>query len=259
VSADPWSSVASLYEWEHAEFDLDLATYLGLARRTGGPILEAACGTGRLAIPLAAAGYAVVGVDSSPEMLAVARARLATALPTAERLTLLLADVRGLDVPQRFGLAILALDGLGLFLEVQDQLVMLQTLWRHLRRGGLLALDVANGAELDDSPTEELRHHYTRPHPEHGRPLTKWVARQTDRARQMHALTLLYDEMADAGTLRRTVVQYRLRYFYRFELQLLLERAGFLVEGLYGNYDLGPLEGPSERLIAVARRPDSSD
>src|SRR5947207_602146 len=67
--ADAWSALAPLYDWEHAGFELDGAMYLGLARRSGGPILDAACGTGRVAFRLAASGYDVVGVDSSTGML----------------------------------------------------------------------------------------------------------------------------------------------------------------------------------------------
>ena len=60
---DPWSS--SVVE--------DVAFYVEEAVRSGGPVVELGVGTGRIAIPTAAAGIAVIGLDASAEMLAVAR------------------------------------------------------------------------------------------------------------------------------------------------------------------------------------------
>jgi len=53
----------------------DVEFYVAQARKTGGPVLDLACGTGRVAFPLAQAGFAVTGVDSSPGMIAIARAK----------------------------------------------------------------------------------------------------------------------------------------------------------------------------------------
>src|SRR4030095_13249564 len=68
--------LAQLYDLEHDEFTADADLYISLAQRTGGPILEVACGTGRILAPLARRGLSVVGFDSSPDMLARASRRL---------------------------------------------------------------------------------------------------------------------------------------------------------------------------------------
>src|ERR687885_553256 len=68
--------VARLYDWEHDSYLDDVELFVALARRFGGPVLELACGTGRLLAPLAAAGLDCVGVDHAPAMLARARGRL---------------------------------------------------------------------------------------------------------------------------------------------------------------------------------------
>ena len=72
-------ALARLYDLDLSEDPGDLDLYLALAARSGGPILELAVGSGRLAVPLAAAGYDVTGVDLDPAMLGRARAAAAAA------------------------------------------------------------------------------------------------------------------------------------------------------------------------------------
>ncbi len=71
-----YRDVAPLYDLEFDEFDIDLDLYRGYAEIVGSPILELGCGTGRLLVPLAEAGFDVTGVDASLDMLERARARL---------------------------------------------------------------------------------------------------------------------------------------------------------------------------------------
>jgi SAM-dependent methyltransferase len=228
-----------------------LPFYLGLAERLGGPVLEAACGSGRLALPLARAGYDVVGLDSSPAMLALAEARLARSEPPGGRLRFVQADLRSAQLAERFGLAIVALDSFGLLVEQEDQLRALATLRRSLADDGLLALDLANGNLRGGEAEEETVLQRVGPLEGRGQ-VAKWVRRRTDHAEQLDELLYLYDETRVDGTVGRVSVELRLRYFGRFELELLLERAGFFVEALFGDYDLTPFGPRSERLIALA-------
>ncbi len=71
--------IAPFYDIEHAQFDEDVDLYLNFAEARGvhgGPLLELACGSGRLLVPLARAGYSVTGVDASGRMLELARRAL---------------------------------------------------------------------------------------------------------------------------------------------------------------------------------------
>lgn len=251
---NPFDRLARFYDWEHADFRDDLSLYLGLAERVGGPILEAGCGTGRLVVPLAEAGYAVVGLDSSAAMLALAKARVAEAGKLAERVRLVRGDIRSVRLGQRFKLSIVALDSFGLLTGQQDQLRALGTLRRHLLADGLLVLDLANGNLRGGETDEETVLHRSDPPVEGAQQRVKWIARQTDHAAQLDRLLHVYDDTRPDGTVRRTTVELELRYFTRFELELLLERAGFFVEALFGDYDLTPFGPHSHRLIALAHR-----
>jgi hypothetical protein len=61
-----------------------------------------------------------------------------------------------------------------------------------------------------------------------------------------------YDEQDERAFLRRSLVELKLRWFTRFELELLLQTAGWRVDEVYGNYDLEDFGPDSDRLIVVA-------
>jgi len=85
------------------------AFYKDLARQTGGPILELACGTGRLTLPLARDGHEVVGLDASPAMLRAARAK---AEAEEVEITFVQGDMRSFHLGRRFLLVILCCNSL---------------------------------------------------------------------------------------------------------------------------------------------------
>src|SRR5689334_13447124 len=94
-TGDDYDRFAPFYDLEFAEFDDDLRLYFAFAEHSGGPILELGCGTGRLVVPLAEAGYDVTGVDLSPAMLALATETVERA-GVANSVTLLEDDIRTL-------------------------------------------------------------------------------------------------------------------------------------------------------------------
>jgi SAM-dependent methyltransferase len=253
---NPFDQLARYYDWEHHDYDADIPLYLDFARRTGGPILEVACGTGRLMVPLLEQGERVVGIDSSGPMLERARQAIRRAGVVA-RATLHQADVRTLDLGEQFRLAIFGLDSFGLLPTVDDQLAALRRIRQHLEPDGLLVIDLSNGNGRGAEPADELVLQHAGVDPETGRQLSKWTARATDHAEQVDHYTYFYDDVQEDGTVRRTTTALALRYFGRFELELLLERAGFAPEAFYGSYDLAPFGMGSERLIAVASRSDA--
>src|SRR4051794_31036298 len=102
VDADhPWSDAFFARLYDVFPFDADLQLYRDLAREQGGKVLELACGTGRVAIPLALANNGVTGVDASPHMLAVAREKLAREQPSGS-LELVQGDMRTILIGRQF-------------------------------------------------------------------------------------------------------------------------------------------------------------
>jgi SAM-dependent methyltransferase len=246
--------VARFFDAEYADYAEDLPALQAYAQRTGGPLLELGCGTGRLLLPLAQAGYAVTGVELSPEMLRVAAAKVeATGL--AERVTLIEGDyaVTPFGGPYRFAFCVM---NTFLHLLSQESQVAALRHWRqHLTPRGLLLLDIFQPdvrqlADLDGRMVWDK----TWTDSATGNTVMKFVTCTVDQALQILHVTMIYDETAPDGTLRRTVAPYDIHYMGRFEAQLLLEKAGYVLEAVYGGWDLAPYEGHSDRIILVARR-----
>jgi ubiquinone/menaquinone biosynthesis C-methylase UbiE len=244
---------AQFYDMEHKDFCRDIELYRNYAVRCGGPVLELGCGSGRVSLALAKAGFNVMGVDNSATMLALARARITDA-GLGERIQLQQADVRALKFEARFALVLFPLNGFLHLTTVEDQLSALAGAHRALLPGGLLIVDLPN-PHTTFTPSIDgqfiLRSHFASPE---SRPISSYASAQTDLASQMQRLTLFYDEVSSDGTVRRTTVTTALRFVYRYEMDGLLRRVGFEVDGVYGSYDLESYESDSEIMLFVAHK-----
>jgi SAM-dependent methyltransferase len=252
----PWedAGLASLYD--AFPFEADIPFYVELGREGGGDVLEAGCGTGRALVPLARAGLAVTGVDISPYMLAVAASKLAAEAPDVrERATLVPGDMRDLDLDRDFGLAFIPTKTFAYFTERGDQQAVLSVLARHLRPGGRLALDLLHPTrEWLDRPSGSVRQDVAGWH--EGRYVMRTETMvETDFAAQVRRTRSVYDVIDPDGTARKHVVEWPFRFTYRFEAELLLERAGLEVEHIWGGYRREPFRSSSEVMLLVARRP----
>jgi SAM-dependent methyltransferase len=245
------------YEMEHETFLEDLDLYRGFAQRSGGPLLELGCGTGRLFIPLANAGYEVTGVDHSAPMLACARRKMSVLPPTAAaRITLIQGDMRHDCLHRRFPMVFIPLNTFVHLLTREDQQHTLSSVARHLPIEGRLIIDLTNPALLLDLPQPlTLRRRWE--DEGSGQTIIKFTSAHFDPATQLEELVLMYDVIDLEGTLTRSVHAFTLRHTYSHEMELLLESAGLRTEACYGSYDLAPYESQSERMIFVASRSDA--
>jgi SAM-dependent methyltransferase len=185
-------------------------------------------------------------------MLAVANSRLGL---YAGRVSLVEGDMREFDLKQEFDLVVVGLNTFMHMLTVNDQLAVLESAHRHLRAAGLLLLDLASPhAVVRDTPLGVLQHRLTRQLPVvPPMVLTLWSVTEFSLATQLTHTTLFFDEApSDGGPLHRSIADVSLRLIYRYELEHLLHRAGFSVKSLYGDYESGPYEDDSERLICIA-------
>ncbi|MGD0019850.1 MAG: class I SAM-dependent methyltransferase [Candidatus Limnocylindrales bacterium] len=255
------AALARLYDVDLLDDPGDIDLYLALAARTGGPILELATGSGRIAVPLARAGYEVTAVDIDPAMLARLRRRLAETVEAEPevrgRVHPVEGDLVGLELPGGpvFGLAILALNSV-LLLDSRDrQRAALETMARYLVPGGVAVVDVWLPAADELARYDgRLSLEYARTDPETELVVTKTVSAEHEPTRGHVELTAIYEEGEQGGPPRRWVRHDRLRLLGPDELSEMAEAAGLIVEVLAGSYDLEPLVNHDERAILIARR-----
>jgi ubiquinone/menaquinone biosynthesis C-methylase UbiE len=253
---DDYGGYARFYDLDLGDMDADLLMIQQYAARCGSPILELACGTGRVLLPLARQGYDVTGVDVSEAMLAVAR-RKVVAEGLEEQVTLFQQDMRELALDGRFNLAFAAVNSFMHMLTTDDQLAALEGVRQHLQPGGLLILDLFNpdlGRLLDARGQVYLDKVFTDPGTGHR--LMRFSTQRVELSQQTLRVSYIVDELDEEGGVRRTLFPFSIRYLFRSELELLLGQAGFAVEAIYGSYDLDEFGDDSEKMIAVARKLD---
>jgi SAM-dependent methyltransferase len=210
-------------------------------------------------VPLAGAGHEVTGVDLDRAMLDRARtAADAAGATTAGRLTLVKGDAREIRLPNAggFRLAFVPLNSLFLMGTRIDQSAAIATLAAHLAPGGLAVVDCWL-PDADDLARYDGRVvlEWVRTDPETGHTVTKAGSAVWDSARSTVGLTTVFEAGPQGATPVRWVRVDHLRLVTPEDLSAMAEAAGLRVEALAGDYDLGPLERGSERVVLLARRP----
>ena len=252
------AALARLYDLDLVEDPGDLDLYLALAARTGGPVLEIAAGSGRVAVPLAEAGFAVTAVDIDEAMLSRLASAGAQAGPhVSGRIEPVAADLVGLKLPggAGFRLAILALNSILLLNTRETQVAAIETLAHHLVPGGIAVVDVwLPSADELARYDGRIGLEYVRVDPDTGLLVTKTTAAQHEPATGRVILTAIYEEGEQGGSTRRWIREDILRLLNADELRAMVESAGLEVEVVAGDYDLNPIGPHDDRAILVARR-----
>jgi len=238
----------------------DVAFYVDLCRAARGEVLELGCGTGRILIRAAEAGCTITGLDQSGSMMDRCRTKLQALAPEVQkRVALVESDMTNFSLGRTFALATVPFRPLQHLITVEEQLSFLQCVHRHLKPAGKLALDVfhpdlkrlgspASTDEIEDTPEQtfadgrRMRRTY--------RITANYIAAQTI------DVELIYYVQDPAGNAARIVHAFPLRYFFRFELEHLLERAGFEITELFGNYNRSPFTDSSTDMFVIATRKD---
>ena len=248
---------AALYDHEYRRRRADVNFYRALAgRRLGGPgrVLELGCGTGRVSLPLARDGLAVVAVDRAPPMLDQLRRRIAAApAAVAARLTPVEGDLRTFRVPGRFPLAIAPFNVLEHLYTRGEVDACLRRVAAHLAPGGAFVFDVQlpDLAWLIRDPTKRwARTRFT--DPSTGRATYYSTNHDYDPISQIVLVRIYYDP-ADGSPGR--IVKLTQRKFYPAELEALVAASGLVVRERYGDFSFGPLDGASDTQILVCEVP----
>ena len=237
----------------------DVEFYVEEAVEAGSPVLELGSGSGRILLPTAAAGISVVGVEPDAEMLALCRQKLAADPAVQQRVELVQGEMQTFALERKFTLVTIPYRTFQHLLTPFDQQEALENIHAHLEDDGLLVFNVfdplqdiaATGGLLSHPP---LRKDTDFIDPHTGHRVVVWYSRQYDPQVQLLEQEIIYEEINGEGRCSsRTYGRLNLRYTPQGEMQYLLERSGFAVEALYGDFAGRPFEGFGEQ-IWVARK-----
>lgn len=242
-----YDPLADLYDLEYAH-EYDLPFWLALAAREGGPVVEWGAGTGRLSVPLAAAGFDVTAVEASEVMIERGRAKGGT-------VEWVYGGMRSVKLGRHYKLGVCAFNSFLCLRSQEDALAFLRNARGHLEPGGLLGVEVSafSPEELGDAPGGPfLRHDFTRELPRGT--LERFSGSRYDPATQLLSMRLFYEMYDREGKLEdKRTHELAIRVVGRGELELMLRLAGFEVEAVYGSFEGEPFSGESEHLISLAR------
>jgi SAM-dependent methyltransferase len=257
VNDQPPDSLPSVFDDGEA-YDLVLKDipygldfYVALAREAAGPVLDIACGTGRILLPCLQAGVDIEGLDLFEPMLKTLRTKAA-----AQGLTPVLhrADMSDFSLERRFALAMIPFNAFIHNMTQEAQIRCLERCREHLLPGGRLvfdtffpSLEIVGAAEN----TRVLEGEF--PHPQTGLPMRMYDTRRFDRVAQTQHSFNEIEVLAADGSLERVYrSQVSSRYLYKHEMELLLRVAGFAHWNIYGDFDRRPLSRESDAMIVEA-------
>ena len=236
-----YRAIAPNYDEDYAGIlkGVDVEFYRRMAEASGGPALELGCGTGRVLLPLARAGFVMHGMDSSAAMLDQLRATLgAEPAEVRDRVSLTHGDIRSTDTGRRFPLAIAPGNVLHSFLERSEQRAFLGNARRHLLPGGALVFDVF---QFDYrrllTPADEWVQDVDRIDSQTGLRMRRFARVEHEPEFQRFRVEMRWVTEDAAGQIvseeTAAVMQ---RWFTRGELEILLELEGFRIADYWGSF-----------------------
>ena len=246
-----WDQYAPFYDWENARTlgRRDVPFWRRLASMADGAVLELGCGTGRVTVPLAKTGVNIVGVDRSAAMLQ--RIPRIPRIPNPKsRIPVVRADIRALPFADRsFPMVIAPYGILQSLIRPSDLTATLASVARVVVPGGMFGVDlvpdVPNWREYRDRV--QLRGRAGAAH------LTLVESVSQDRKRRLTTFEQRYIERR--GRTRR---EHRFELTFRTltvpQMTRRLERAGFTVESVLGDYRGRPWDARADVWIILAKR-----
>jgi SAM-dependent methyltransferase len=231
--------------------DYGIEFYVNLARQAKGPILDIACGTGRVLLPCLQAGADGDGLDLNEPMLSTLQKK-AAALHLAPNLYQ--GDMSDFHLPRRYALIMITFNAFIHNMTQEAQIRCLELCRQHLAPGGVLAFDTffpalaTIGAPENTRVLEgEIRHPHT------GALLRMYDTRTFYRVEQVQR-SVYEIEQIDADENVQTIHRsdFRTRYVYKEEMALLLRVAGFARWEIYGGFDRRPLTQETDLMIVMA-------
>lgn len=237
----------------------DVEFYVDEAKKSGAPVLELGCGTGRILVPIAEAALEIVGIDNSDPMLSECTKTIGHPGRTfPAKTSLQLSDMRQLQMRAEFKTVIIPYRGFLCLASVEDQLKVLEGVYRALVPDGHMILNVFDpdvdtlaGFHRGINTHRLLRSGSISGHTQ----LITWATTTCDLEQQVIDEVWTYEELDEKENVAsRRYGRFRIRYVFRYEMEHLLSRVGFEIEHLYGDFDYSPYQQGREQVWVCKKR-----
>jgi SAM-dependent methyltransferase len=258
--SDSYSISAKHYDASYATLKtlVDLPFYVDLAKKSGGPVLELACGTGRVLLPIAREGLEIDGVDNSAPMLDILRSHLEKEPPQIrQRVTLHEADIRTFRTNKKFALVIIPFRPMQHMFTLQDQISSLTTAAAHMHDSGCLAFDVfypklelifaGIGQEVLDlewtvesNPAKTIRRYFKKD--------------SVDKIHQVFSGAFIFRTFEGEKLVHEETEPLKMSYYTYPHLQSLFKVVGLEPIAEYGSFAKAPLDNSSHQMIFVLKK-----
>jgi SAM-dependent methyltransferase len=251
--------IAEFYDVTYANLrNKDIDFFIDYSKRAKGRTLELGCGTGRVLIPTAISGCQITGLDISSHMLRRCQEKLEQQPgKVQERVRLIQGNMTDFETGEMYPLVTIPFRPFIHLISVEEQKSCLDCVNRHLLPHGLLILDLFHcfpPRMYDPKYTTEEEDLHDLKLPD-GRCLRRTSRTSAfHRDKQYNDVEMIYYVSHPDGRIERLVQSFPYRYFFRYEVEHLLDLCGFRVIELFGDFDGSKLSDDSPEMIFVAEK-----
>jgi cyclopropane fatty-acyl-phospholipid synthase-like methyltransferase len=254
---------AKFYDLEYENKKDDVNFYFKLSQKINGPILECACGTGRIFTPIAKSGKEIWGFDINTAMLDIAKKKIETL--KIKRVKIFQDDLVKFSSPllknKQFSFIFLSFDSLAYLAQKEDgkyfspretkqrQREALRNIVEHLDRNGLFAFDLFSPNDL--SKEYIMRHHFSRVIKNETWSLFSAIQVPTKRIFQIHYFMEILKENGSIKRWHYLISGYQATFR---EIKSLLDEIGLRPVKIYGDFNLKPYKPSSEQMIFICQK-----
>jgi SAM-dependent methyltransferase len=244
---------ANLYDLDQRDnLIVDIPFYMEYAKKQKGNILELGCGTGRVSIELAKAGYSVTGLDLSEQMLEIYKNKIKH-LPKdiSEKIELINGNMADFNISKRFSLIIAPFRAFQALTVEDDTKNCLKCIKEHLSGNGIFIINVFRPYKiLDESWCSKESVQWEHDDEKNGVHIIKKDCRERiDTKKQIIYPYFVYEVKENNGNVERYIEYLELRYYYYEQLVELLRRNDFQILEEYGWYDKSGIESGRELIL----------
>ncbi len=255
------------YKWDESLVEIydafyttrkDIDFFVDYSRKTKGRTLELGCGAGRVLIPTARAGCEITGLDVSPFMLKKCQEKIEQQPKKVQELIRIVeGNMVDFKIDERFSLVTTPFRPFQHLISTEEQKSCLECVHKHLDTGGLLILDLFHPflpALCDPTHGFETKEPTERKLPDGRQIRCTQKSPVVHRDEQYLECEQIYHVSYPDGRKESYVHSVAVRYFFRYEVEHLLELSGFRVRELFGNFDRSPFHQDSSEMIFVAEK-----